>query len=86
MSAFDDLTLGEMDDIQAQCLDGKPIGEADPLKLAAGIMWLYERKNGEPQLSWDDFKYRVKMGDIKAFSEREMGEQPDSPTVAPAVN
>jgi len=86
MSAFDDLTLGEMDDIQASCLDGKPISEADPLKLAAGIMWLHQRKNGQPQLTWDDFKYSVKMGDIKAFSEREMAGDGESPTVAPAVS
>ena len=86
MSAFDDLTLGEMDDIQAQCLDGKPISEADPLKLAAGIMWLTERKNGQPQLSWDDFKYSVKMGAIKHFSETQMAGDSESPTVAPAVS
>lgn len=86
MSAFDDLTLGEMDDIQAQCLDGKTIAEADPLKLAAGVMWLHERKNGQPDLKWDDFRYSIKMGDIKRFSESEMAGDESSPTQAPAVS
>lgn len=74
MSAFDLLTLGEVEDIQNVCLDGKPFTEADPLKLAGAVMWITKRKNGDPELEWDDFRFRTTMGEIKAFSETEMSD------------
>lgn len=66
MSAFDDLTLGEVEQITVTALKG-PISEADPLMLAGAVMWMTQRKN-DPGLEWDAFKANVKMGDIKAFS------------------
>lgn len=69
MSAFDDLTLGEVDDISRECLDGKAFThpDVDPLKLAGAVMWATERKS-EPGLTWDDFRYRTSMGAIREFS------------------
>lgn len=71
MSAFDDLTLGEVDDIERECLAGQSFTDADPLKLAGAVMWATTRKN-EPGLTWEDFRYRTRMSDIREFSEREM--------------
>lgn len=73
MSAFDDLTLGEVDDIEATCLNGQPFTEANPLKLAGAVMWVTVKRN-EPTLTWDDFKYRTSMGQIRTFSETEMAD------------
>lgn len=71
MSAFDDLTLGELDEIRLTCLEGKSINDptVDPLTLAGAVMWATV-KHDEPGLSWDAFKQKTRMGDIKAFSER----------------
>ena len=69
MSAFDELTLGEVDEIRTVCLDGKNINDpsVDPLTLAGAVMWASNRKD-DPGLSWDAFKQKTRMGDIKAFS------------------
>ena len=69
MSAFDDLTLGEVDEIRIECLGGKNINDptVDPLTLAGAVMWASNRKD-DPGLSWDAFKQKTRMGDIKAFS------------------
>ena len=69
MSAFDDLTLGEVEMMSDVALGGKSISDADPLMLSGAVMWVTERKQN-PSLTWDDFKAGVKMGDIKAFSEK----------------
>lgn len=81
MSAFDDLTLGEVEDIQKTCLGGKPFTEADPLALAGAVMWTVRRKQGDA-VEWDDFRYRTTMGEIKRFSETEMADEAD-PTKPP---
>lgn len=84
MSAFDDLTLGEVDDIVKECLDGKPFTEADPLKLAGGILWMTKRRQGET-LSWDDFRYSTSMGDIKKFSMEMEASELANPSPAPVA-
>lgn len=79
MSAFDDLTLGEVEDIERMCLDGQPFAEANPIKLAGAVMWMVKRKD-DPTLEWDDFRYKTTMNAIRDFSEQEMtngdGESP----------
>ena len=67
MSAFDDLTLGEVEELTTVALKGQSFEQADPLMLAGAVMWMTERKSN-PDLGWDQFKSTVKMGDIKAFS------------------
>ena len=69
MSAFDELTLGEVDEIRNECLGGKNINDptVDPLTLSGAVMWAASRKD-DPGLSWEAFKQKTKMGDIKAFS------------------
>lgn len=88
MSAFDDLTLGEVDDICRECLEGKAFTDdtVDPLKLAGAVMWATVRKS-EAGLTWDDFRYRTSMGEIKAFSATMMAEDdPASPLGASSAN
>lgn len=69
MSAFDDLTLGEVEEITTVVLKGKNINDpaSDPLMLAGGVMWVTQRHD-EPGLTWDAFKARTKMSEIKSFS------------------
>jgi len=67
MSAFDDLTLGEVEQIVNVALGGKSIADSDPLMLSGAVMWMTERKSN-PDLAWEQFKATVKMSDIKAFS------------------
>jgi hypothetical protein len=71
MSAFDELTLGELDDIREQALGGKSINhpDVDPLTLAGAIMWATDRHD-DPGLTWEAFRQKTKMGDIKAFSQK----------------
>ena len=70
MNAFDELTLGEVDDIERECLNGKTFSDSDPLKLAGAVMWATEKRT-DPTLTWADFKYRTSMGAIREFSERQ---------------
>lgn len=79
MSAFDRLTLGEVEDIERECLDGKSFTTADPLKLAGAVMWAVRRKENGNGLAWDDFRYQTSMGDIRRFAETEMQEDADNP-------
>lgn len=76
MSAFDDLTLGEVEMLTTEALGGKSMADADPMMLAGAVMWVTERKS-KPELSWPDFKAGVKMGEIKAFSERMQADEQD---------
>ena len=48
---------------------GKSVSDptVDPLTLAGAVMWATHRKD-DPGLSWDAFKQKTRMGDIKAFS------------------
>jgi hypothetical protein len=82
---FDDLTLLEVDQLQATCLGGMNMSDdgVDYMKLAGGVMWLFQ-KRAEPDLTWPDFMARTQMGDIKAFSEQmELEEQVDPTVLAP---
>lgn len=79
MSAFDHLTLGEVDEIESTCLDGKSFSEADPLKLAGAVMWATKRKTNGGAVSWDEFRNTVSMGDIRRFAESEMSEDEANP-------
>jgi hypothetical protein len=76
MSAFDELTLGELDDLRDMCLGGRNINDptVDPLTLAGAVMWASNRKD-DPGLSWDAFRHKTKMGDIKAFSLQMQAEE-----------
>ena len=67
MSAFDDLTLGEVEEITKTALNGASIDAADPLMLAGGVMWITHRRLDE-SLTWEAFKATTKMSDIKSFS------------------
>ena len=79
MSAFDELTLGEVDEIRTICLNGLSINDpgVDPLTLSGAVMWATSRKD-DPGLSWEAFRQKTKMGDIKAFSE-EMAKEEETP-------
>lgn len=83
MSAFDDLTLGEVETLSAVALNGQSMAEGDPMMIAGAVMWTLERRN-HPELEWEHFKANVKMGDIKAFSiQMEADELVDPPSVLP---
>lgn len=87
MSAFDDLTLGEVEEMTATALDGKTIDTADPLMLSGAVMWITQRKDN-PSLTWPDFKKNTRMSDIKAFSidmEAEDLADPTNDRNAPAI-
>lgn len=85
MSAFDDLTLGEVEVIESTCLNGKGMGDDanNPLTVAGGVMWITQRRD-DAALTWDDFKNRTKMGDIKTFSES-MQDDAEDPTHVPSA-
>ena len=80
MTAFDDLTLGELDDIRTTCLGGLNINDpsVDPLTLAGAVMWATTRKD-DPGLSWDAFKQKTRMGDIKTFSMQMQADEDETP-------
>jgi len=80
MTAFDDLTLGELDDIRTTCLGGLNINDpaVDPLTLAGAVMWATNRKD-DPGLSWDAFKQKTRMGDIKTFSLQMQADEDETP-------
>ena len=84
MSAFDDLTLGEVDEIVSECLGGKPMSDpsTDALKLAGGVMWMTQKRSN-PALTWDAFRYATSMGAIKAFSIEMEAQDIANPMTAP---
>lgn len=84
MNAFDDLTLGEVDDIRNICLGGMNIQDpnVDALTLAGAVMWASNRHD-DPGLSWDAFKQKTKMGDIKAFSEQMQADEDEGDSENP---
>lgn len=84
MSAFDELTLGEVEEIEATCLNGKGMGDddANPLTVAGAVMWMTQRR-ANSDLTWADFKATTKMGDIKTFSESM--KEDDDPTDGPSA-
>lgn len=81
MSAFDDLTLGEVEEVSQTVLGGKSFGDdsVDPLMLAGGVMWVTARRM-EPSLTWETFKASTKMSEIKAFSADNMPADDMDPT------
>lgn len=64
---FDDMTLGEVEEMIKLCLNGKQIQDADPLSLAGAVMFMVRRRE-DAALDWATFKTQTKMSDIKAFS------------------
>jgi hypothetical protein len=82
MSAFDDLTLGEVEEIESVALGGKQMGDdsVNPMSLAGGVMWITQRRDN-PSLTWDQFKSQTTMGNIKAFSELMKDEESDPTSV-----
>lgn len=69
MSAFDEMTLGEVEEVTKGPLGGKSFGDpaVDPFMVAGGVMWVLARRD-ESTLTWEAFKARTKMADIKAFT------------------
>lgn len=83
MSAFDDLTLAEVDEITQGPLGGKPMSDPtiDTLKLAGGVLWATQKRT-ETGLTWQAFMQRTKMSDIKSFA-LEMEHEGLNPTLTP---
>lgn len=81
MSAFDDLTLGEVEELTKTALGGKDIANADPLMLAGGVMWMTHRRD-DIALTWDKFKENTRMSEIKEFSTS-MEDDETNPTSVP---
>lgn len=79
MSAFDELTLGEVERMTKECLGGVKFEDADPIQLAGAVMFMTERRNN-PQLEWQAFKDTTKLSAIKAFSELMKAETEMDPT------
>jgi hypothetical protein len=73
---FDELTLGEVEDMQSICLDGKSFEDSSPFNLAGGVMYMH-RLRDKPEMDWTEFKRTTSMGEIKAFADLINDEQPD---------
>jgi hypothetical protein len=67
MSAFDEMTLGEVEDMTAECLNGKSFQDAEPLTLAGAVMYMTHKREN-PMLDWQTFKRTTTMVAIKEFS------------------
>lgn len=76
MNPFDELTLGEVEVLQTECLGGKSFEDSSPFALAGGVMFMH-RKRDKPEITWDEFKSTTNMGEIKAFSEMMNAEESD---------
>jgi len=68
VNPFDELTLGEVDEMMEVCLEGKSFEDTSPFNLAGGVMFMH-RKRDKPEIEWGEFKRTTNMGEIKAFSE-----------------
>jgi len=68
VNPFDELTLGEVDEMMEVCLEGKSFEDTSPFNLAGGVMFMH-RKRDKPEMQWVEFKLTTNMGEIKAFSE-----------------
>lgn len=70
MSAFDELTLGEVRVLRKEAFGGATISDdsVDPLELAGGVMWLHRRRS-EPELGWLAFMDDVSIAEIKTFAD-----------------
>lgn len=83
---FDELTLGEVEEMTAVCLGGQSFEDSSPFALAGGVMYMH-RKRDMPELDWYEFKRTTSMGDIKKFSELMNDDENSDPTngVVPAT-
>lgn len=68
MTPFDELTLGEVEELTRDCLGGSSFADADPMQLAGAVMFMTKRRD-DPTLEWQAFKATVRMHEIKTFSE-----------------
>ena len=84
MNPFDELTLGEVEEMTATCFGGKTFDVTDPFTLAGAVMYMHQRREN-PSIEWEDFKRATLMLDIKAFAEK-MNEETENPTMAVSVN
>lgn len=78
MNPFDQLTLGEVEEMTTVCFDGKEIQDLNPFTLAGGVMFMHQRRE-VPGIEWDEFKRNTLMVDIKEFAAR-MNEDEMDPT------
>lgn len=79
MNPFDELTLGEVDDMTTACFDGKSFEDVSPFNLAGGVMFMHRRRD-KPEIEWAEFKSTTNMGEIKAFSELMSDDDERDPT------
>lgn len=82
MNPFDELTLGEVEQLTAECLNGNSFEDANPLVLAGAVMYMHEKRKGIG-IGWDEFKAKTNMGAIKEFSALMNDEETENPTTAP---
>lgn len=75
---FDELTLGEVEDMQTDCLDGRSFEDSSPFNLAGAVMFMH-RKRDKPEIDWSEFKRSTSMGEIKAFAELMNDEESPDP-------
>jgi hypothetical protein len=82
MNPFDELTLGEVDELTTVCLGGQSFEDASPFNLAGAVMFMHRRRD-KPEIDWVEFKNSTSMGEIKAFAElMNENEEPDPTTGA----
>lgn len=80
MSPFDELTLGEVDEMSAICFEGKSFDDVSPFNLAGSVMFMHRRRD-KPEIEWAEFKASTNMGEIKAFAELMDDDDKSDPTV-----
>jgi hypothetical protein len=73
---FDELTLGEVEDMQTICFEGKSFEDTSPFNVAGGVMYMH-RKRDKPEMDWVEFKRTTSMGEIKGFADLMNDEEPD---------
>ena len=79
MNPFDDLTLGEVEVMTSECLEGKSFEDVSPFNLAGAVMYMHQRRDNN-LLEWSAFKNATRMSEIKAFSELMDDESELNPT------
>lgn len=79
MSPFDELTLGEVEDMSTLCLGGKSFEDSSAFALAGAVMFMHCRRD-KPEVDWDEFKRTTNMGEIKAFAELMNESEESDPT------
>jgi hypothetical protein len=79
VNPFDELTLGEVDEMTTVCLEGKSFEDTSPFNLAGAVMFMHRRRD-KPEIEWSEFKRTTNMGEIKAFSELMADDDEPDPT------